>query len=812
MAMSSKKNKKKSRSTPVPSKRPGGYSFASNIQVESQPPSYDFWHRAILFLFHLLIFTLPLFFTWVNEELFEFNKIILVYIFTVLIAAFWIGKMIHQKRLIFRRSIFDIPIAIFLISQILSTIFSIHLHTSLFGYYTRFHGGLFSTLSYILLFYAFISNLSKKDLKPLFLTSFASAFLVTLIAIPEHFGHSFSCLLINLDQAIPQFGLAAFTPHNFPLLYNVTCWVQDVQNRVFATFGQPNWLAAYAITLIPLGLSLAITPSEKTEGEETQFSPTRFGFFVISLLLITSLVFTKSRSGIIGFIGGITIFILGMLWKWLRLKSAIATQATVMTVGAGLAFLALLLVYGTPYTPTLSQLWQKYHQPKSVVQVQPAATSSVQATEPTIDQGGTSSVKIREIVWTGALKVWQRYPLFGSGVETFAYSYFKDRPIEHNLTSEWDFVYNKAHNEFVNFLATTGAVGLLSYCLLLGSFIGFPFLYFFSPGAFEKLTRKLLSLPNFSVSPDQQFTKQIIALAITSGIVALSISNFFGFSTVTVTVLLFLYPAFFILISDAGFLEAQAEKIKPKTLRYQVDEPEMFSFQQVASFSGLAIVTTLLLYNVYILWRADFLFTQGKRINQSGRITEGTPLIEDAIALFPQEDYYYPELAYAYARLALAFSQEGNATIAARLANQSLDTAQELVHLNPVSPGDFNTQSDIYSSLSVFEPSLLVKAKESLLKARELSPTDAKILYHLALIELRLQDTQAGMKDLEETVRIRSNYEAARMSLAGIYQNMGKLNEAKQQYEYVLQFIQPKNLQAQDALKQIATASSKIKK
>src|SRR3989339_981087 len=85
--------------------------------------------------------------------------------------------------------------------------------------------------------------------------------------------------------------------------------------------------------------------------------------------------------------------------------------------------------------------------------------------------GGSDSMDIRKVVWQGAIELGQRYPLFGPGVETFAYTYYWVRPAAHNLLSEWDFLYNKAHNEYLNFLATTGFFGLLTYLLLIFSII-----------------------------------------------------------------------------------------------------------------------------------------------------------------------------------------------------------------------------------------------------------------------------------------------------------------------------------------------------
>ncbi|KKP99309.1 MAG: O-antigen polymerase, partial [Candidatus Levybacteria bacterium GW2011_GWB1_36_18] len=116
--------------------------------------------------------------------------------------------------------------------------------------------------------------------------------------------------------------------------------------------------------------------------------------------------------------------------------------------------------------------------------------------------GGTDSGKIRLIVWRGAIDVWKNNPIFGTGVETFAYAYYKYRPIEHNLTSEWNFLYNKAHNEYLNYLATTGVFGLLSYL----SFIAF-FLFIFLATIFKtknKLSAVLLAKTGVVMSKESQ--------------------------------------------------------------------------------------------------------------------------------------------------------------------------------------------------------------------------------------------------------------------------------------------------------------------
>ena len=97
-----------------------------------------------------------------------------------------------------------------------------------------------------------------------------------------------------------------------------------------------------------------------------------------------------------------------------------------------------------------------------------------QPTGPALEVGGTESGEIRKYVWQGAFNAWKSTPktmLIGTGTETFAFAFYQFRPVGHNLTSEWDFLYNKAHNEYLNYLATTGIFGLGSYLLFIGSFI-----------------------------------------------------------------------------------------------------------------------------------------------------------------------------------------------------------------------------------------------------------------------------------------------------------------------------------------------------
>ncbi|MBU2577422.1 hypothetical protein KKA69_01165, partial [Patescibacteria group bacterium] len=316
-----------------------------------------FFSKAISFLFSGLFFLVPLFFTPYNSELFEFNKILLVYGFTVLILASWIARMFLQKNIIFRRTPLDIPLFLFFLSQIFSTLFSIDPHTSIFGYYSRFNGGLLSTASFLFLYWAIVSNSTAKDVLKFIKITFVSALIVSFYGILEHFGHSFSCLF-------------------FEGKFDVSCWIQDVKSRVFATIGQPNWLAAYLAILLPISLAFSLNqePGTMNKGKKYLSPIIHYSLFII---LFLCLLFTVSRSGFLGL--GVSLIIFWLFFFLTKLKKLnsifkpVALNALIIT--------ACLLVFGTPFSQINRYLQFKNWFSKAQPEVQTEAVSN-QPSEP----------------------------------------------------------------------------------------------------------------------------------------------------------------------------------------------------------------------------------------------------------------------------------------------------------------------------------------------------------------------------------------------------------------------------------------------
>ncbi len=776
--------------------------------------------QIIIQLFGIFTAVLPFIFFWGNDELFEFNKMLFVYGFTVLVTGLHLSRMIIEKKLLYRHYWLNYPILIFLCSQLLSTVFSLHPYTSFFGYYTRVNGGLLSIICYTLLYLVFIANGEKKHWRQITPYLFISSILIGFYAIGEHYGHSFSCLLISGN-------------------FNVKCWVQLVDQRVFATFGQPNWLAAYNVTLIGLGINLIFTASKKSrpnwlkeieiiaggiyaaaligvfkikkinevfmkisianpDAKQLKAAILLLGFIIfaaIAVLLLAyvyrwrvfifaagiytnfiALIFTQSRSGMIAFFASLLFTGCLLIFYWWRQKCLQKQLLTFSLVLLGFLFAALIL--GTVYTPSLNQLI-----PKKVLAQSVATTSSspIPPEVPThlrhINFKITDSGEIRKIVWRGAWAIYLAHPFLGTGLETFAYSYYAFRPQDHNWVSEWDFLYNKAHNELLNYAANSGTLGLLSYlsifiCLVVGSF---------------KLLRKK------ALSPYRAY----LIIGVNAGLLALSITNFFGFSTVVAQVLLYLY------------LGIAAIILSPPQKATTIKDNWQNKWQSV-SLSLVGIVMFCCYHQLIVIWLADHYYASCKTtIAKPGRLNQALTDCTRAVKLRPHEALYQIELGDYYAQyaaqLALKTPQHEAVT---QLVNLSLQYANAGFALNHSNLNFYKTRFRTFASLGTIDPKFIAEAQRTLEAAIKLSPTDPKLTYYYAtLLDAQGETTQAQAW-LEKTLQLRPLYLEARLYQAQKDYQAQRYQQALAHYQFILNYVDEQNEMAQQM---VASLSATIK-
>lgn len=659
--------------------------------------------KVISYAFYLLFLLAPLFWTPINHELFEYNKMMLTYGLTVVVAGSWILKMINRKAVIFQRTPLDIPLLLFLGANILSTIFSIDPHTSFWGYYSRLNGGLLSTVSYLLLYWAFVSNMNFNHAQNLLKFGLFSGFLISLWGISEHFGVSPSCIILKREL------------NNF-------CWIQNVQTRVFATLGQPNWLAAYLAMLIFPALYFFLTATNKLS---------RSIYYLLLTAYYLTFTFTYSRGPTLGLIGGMLAFLVYLLLRPGGVKTHLGGVITILA-----SFLLINLLFGSAFTSF--RLVSKFAAPARPGIALPAASGTQ------LENGGTESGQIRFIVWKGALDIFKHYPIFGSGLETFAYSYYQYRPVAHNLTSEWDFLYNKAHNEYLNYLATTGIAGFGIYVILILTFIIW-----------------CLKIEN---SERTNFSINLLVIALLASYISYLIYNFFLFSVVIIAIFFFLFPA--LAFVAAGSTKSAA--LSKKTVPYPLSLITLVYSRPFYVHAAKGIVlfaVCYLLFAVFKLWYADTLFNKGEAAAEAGNPAKAYNFFSAASELNQGEPLYRSELGLAAAQVAAAL-EDSDATLSAVLKEEAKQQTAKVLTENPDNISYYRTAVRTYFELAAIDETYLAKTIKMLDLAIKLAPTDPKLYYNKALILDLADQKEEKIKALQQAVGLKPNYLEAITQLA----------------------------------------------
>lgn len=736
--------------------------------------------KIIRYGIYALFFLIPLVFTNSTSELFELNKMWLTWEITLVIGAAWITKMIVNRKIRIRRTPLDIPLLLFLLSQIISTLFSLDTHTSLWGYYSRFNGGLFSTITYIFLYYTIASNISLAQVKTIIKVSLASGILVALWGLPSHFGKDPTCLL-------------------FRGTLDVSCWTDAFKPtvRIFSSLGQPAWMSAYLNILLPLAMvtlfglfpfARNLIGHKKHEASSPSFySSLLFWKFLLGLLVLVlffaCLIFTNTRAGIVAFWIGNAIF-----WLILGFKRYFPFRTYIqLAILCNLIFFLLHFFFGTSF----SQL-DRYTLPALQSQPSPVNQTVQNATAPAGALGGTDSGKIRQIVWQGAIDAWKANPLFGSGVETFAFAYYRFRPADHNLTSEWDYLYNKAHNEYLNYLTTTGIVGLGTYLFFI-----FAFLY----------------LAVRSVIKERPDENSQLVLALIVGFVTILITDFFGFSVVITNLYLFLIPIFVFLLHPKLFPEK--ELTFPK---HSKDTSSDLSFMQ---WSGITTIVLICFFMIMILirfWFADKAYALGSNLSNVQEYQQSYLQLGEAVNLRPSEPTFKDEFAVNNAMIATLLLLQDTATPSAEaaaqsqaLSHQAVTLSNELIQNHPNNITFWKTRVRIFYTLAQADKRYLKYALDAVKHVHELAPTDAKVMYNLGALYQETGNPQKSAEVLEQTILLKPDYRDAYFALATAYNTMAvdknttvtnpeMRAKAIKQLEFILDRLSPDDIQAKQLL------------
>lgn len=136
----------------------------------------------------LLSFLLPFFFLPITVEFFEFNKLYLVAVATLVMLFLWAVKMLITKDVSIVRSKMDLPVLLLLSAVILSSIFSVNKMSSIYGATGRWFPTLASFLVLVAFYYVAAANInSEKTIKRSLLAIIAGTTITVLVGMLLYF-------------------------------------------------------------------------------------------------------------------------------------------------------------------------------------------------------------------------------------------------------------------------------------------------------------------------------------------------------------------------------------------------------------------------------------------------------------------------------------------------------------------------------------------------------------------------------------------------------------------------------------------------
>jgi len=377
----------------------------------------------IVTVLSILGFILPWVFSHYTYEFYELTKNTIIIIAVVILLMLWAIKVSVAKKLVINRTPFDIPIALFLSSKILSTIFSIYKPTSIWGYYSRYTGGLISNITLILLYYIIINNITKKeDLVKILKTTIFSLVLMGVFIILKSFG-AFEGIFQRLIDSHPS------------LVY--------LNSSIFSPVGSPNILTFLFIAALPILMSFISSSEEDFTMQVFGIIGSCICLLAIGITAISSIGFYGLMIWIIVILTILTIFIVNM-----PLTQNFTLKLLPVII---FAVFSIIFSFSSSFRGAITNKL-------SFARYQDISFN----TSWSVIMGTFKEHKVEGF-------------LVGTGLDTYAYNFTRFRPIEQNLEPNWNQNYTKGSRELLGLLSESGLFGLLSFLFVVFFVLSFIF-------------------------------------------------------------------------------------------------------------------------------------------------------------------------------------------------------------------------------------------------------------------------------------------------------------------------------------------------
>jgi O-antigen ligase len=474
----------------------------------------------------------------------------------------------------------------------------------------------------------------------------------------------------------------------------------NAYHNVFSTFGNPNHLGGYLVTVLPIGVVTAVLAKKRLA---------RVALWVWVAVVIVLLLQTAARGAWLAALAGGAILVVGML---VRLR---AKARTVGLVAAGGVLVAVALVAsGSHFIGAKTSALFKF--------------------------GSGSSVGQRYGYWSAAFHLALHHPIVGTGPDTFAVTYarYQDATLAKTLGSA--FFVNGAHNIFFSWLANQGIPGLILIVALFAMGIAW------GARAWRSLRA---SATDFTDDPEPLAgdARRYVVVALVAGFFAYFVQASFDVEQVGTLLAMFLMLGFLGIVNRS--LWPLPTLVSPTSaFRWVPSDPELPSAEQdseypilheaksgvygrsatqarsdvrrlgtalVAGAVGLTAVG-LTFWRADAMWRAD----HDAWIRSQASVTLAT-------TLNPWEPSYFETLGTSAGTLYLQDTRARDALQVIQASAKYYAQEAALDGYNDVAQAQYGSTLDTEAALEHSNKTVLRQALAALLKAKQDDPYVAKV-------------------------------------------------------------------------------------
>ena len=745
-----------------------------------------YFNKAVEWGFLVLLFLMPTIFDRRIGIVFSGTKSTTIRVIMLVLLTIWVIKLLITRKHIFVRTPLDWPVLSYILAVTAATITSVNVLISFLGFYGRYEG-LISWYAFALMFFIVTNYFgSLKKLKLIIATVAPAATLMAVYGIIQR-------------QGIDPYGWGG-----------VVTW-----QRVIATIGQPNFLAAYMLMAFFLLFYFLLTgkrsdkkqvveqPKNKykksknlkveNESKEWYLKYTPALYYILVPLIFVVMIYSLTGDNVILWYLSFAAMALSTLLfaytyedlpRWL-LELLIASSMILIYVclfytqsrGGYLGFLvgAVLFIILVP-RKLLLRNWQKLSVLIIIIAIITVVTSLSPIYSPFQRFAGEVKIEKEEVVeqeskakhkvelggaagsrgetWKSGFGIIADNPIFGIGPEVLKMVFPRYETDLFRFKETFHVKQDRCHNETFDVPVTKGMLAFFLYWGMVG------FVFYLGISKLKKLDDN-----------GRLFIAAVLAAAL-----SYIVQNQFSFGVVAIVSLFWILWA---MVTSVDLPEPAEEKGEI-TL---ADVPWL-------PIAAVVILSSFLIYISTIQFRADKEFKAAKTLSGMGRAKEAIGHFDKSLKILPYEGG-----AITHAGITnLNYSN----TLKGKERQKHFKKAIDLF--------EFGMRVDPYNADNFYIMGRAALSKGDIGKSLEFTDTALKIdpYYAEAYITKAMIYERQGKKDLaakhyREAYRINPNLSQPRVRIAWEALKVGKLDEAFGMFQELL-IKEPRNIEVHNGL------------